>query len=421
MSSSTSTQIGDLLTEAGLVAGSSVEAALALSRSRKEPLGKTLLDSGLLTEVELNGALQAQNLIREKLLSQVVACRLLGLMRDSGQSFVSTLASEGVEIEQINFGRSLGKLFMDAGAITPQNFNEALEVSILSGLPVVRVLVLQESLSEMVAYAGLTALLLVREKKIGYDQAVGALKLSHMHNEHIEEILEFGGLKRYRPENNVRLGELLVLSELISELDLLSCVEKSMSEAKPLGQVLVDHAVVSEQLVASALRAQKYIESGTIDALRASQMLRHCAKTGRPLEFSVEELASLRPVAVRTRAVDGSGSGSDSTSTSASTNATGESSLQGCSFVDLVELLGVITLDELEQVRLVEQQEPERLNEFLVSRDFLDQIKLEAILSGYKLVESGRLTAEQMVFGYHVWLWRRGPFQETLNMLGWKA
>lgn len=411
MSSSTSTQIGDLLTEAGLVAGSSVEAALALSRSRKEPLGKTLLDSGLLTEVELNGALQAQNLIREKLLSQVVACRLLGLMRDSGQSFVSTLASEGVEIEQISFGRSLGKLFMDAGAITPQNFNEALEVSILSGLPVVRVLVLQESLSEMVAYAGLTALLLVREKKIGYDQAVGALKLSHMHNEHIEEILEFGGLKRYRPENNVRLGELLVLSELISELDLLSCVEKSMSEAKPLGQVLVDHAVVSEQLVASALRAQKYIESGTIDALRASQMLRHCAKTGRPLEFSVEELASLKPVAVRTRSIEGADSA----------DGTAENSDQGCSFVDLVELLGVITLEELEQVRLVEQQEPERLKDFLVSRDFLDQVKLEAISSGYKLVESGRLTAEQMVFGYHVWLWRRGPFQETLNMLGWKA
>jgi hypothetical protein len=419
VSSFTSTQIGDLLSSAGLVGTDNVEAALALSRSRKEPLGKTLIDSGLLTETELNGALQAQNLIREKFLEQDVACRLLGLMRDSGQTFVSTLFSEGVEIEQINFSRALGKLFMDAGAITPQNFYEALEISILSGLPVVRVLVVQNSLSEMVAYAGLTALLLVREKKIGYDQAVGALRLSHMHNEHIEEILEFGGLKRYRAENLVRLGELLVLAELISELDLLSCVEKSMSEAKPLGQVLVDHGVVSEQLVASALRAQKYIVSGTIDPLRASQMLRHCAKTGRPLEFSVEELAALKPVAVRLSAsslvdVDevGGDVGSDNDLDKAQV---------AVSFVDLIELLGIITLDELEQVRIVEQNDPERLLEFILSRDFVDGAKLEAASVGYKLVESGMLTAEQLVFVYHVWLWRRGPFNDTLNMLGWKA
>lgn len=411
----TSTQIGDILSSAGLVENDNVTAALALSRSRKEPLGKTLIDSGLLTEIELNGALQAQSLVREKLLSHEQACFLLGLMRQSGQSFVATLFSEGVEIEQISFGRALGKLFMDAGAITAQNFYEAMEISIISGLPVVRVLVVQNALSELVAYAGLTALLLVREKKIGYDQAVGALKLSHMHNEHIEEILEFGGLKRYRAENLVRLGELLVLAELISELDLLSCVEKSMSEAQPLGQVLVDHGIVSEELVSSALRAQKYIESGTIDALRASQMLRQCARSGKPLEFSVQELASLKPVAVKRDRLNEKGESEPGTEDDLKTDT------EILSFVDLIELLGIITLDELEQVRLVERTEPERLQEFLLSRDFVDADRLEAASIGYKLVQAGTLTAEQLVFGYHVWLWRRGPFTDTLNMLGWKA
>jgi hypothetical protein len=73
------------------------------------------------------------------------------------------------------------------------------------------------------------------------------------------------------------------------------------------------------------------------------------------------------------------------------------------------------------QLRIVEQNDPERLSEFILSRDFVDGAKLEAASVGYKLVESGMLTAEQLVFVYHVWLWRRGPFNDTLNMLGWKA
>jgi hypothetical protein len=118
---------------------------------------------------------------------------------------------------------------------TQEQFDEAMETSIVSGLPLVRVLVLQQSLDEKSAYAGLTAQLMVKERKVGRDQAVGALKLSHMHGDQLEEILEFGGFKKYRSTNFVRLGELLVLSEMIGELDLLSCVERSMSDAKPLG------------------------------------------------------------------------------------------------------------------------------------------------------------------------------------------
>jgi hypothetical protein len=396
--SHTSSQIGDLLVAAGLVSPDSIESALVMSKGRKSPLGKVLVESGLVTERELNGTLQAQNLIRERLISPEKASDVLKLMRVN-DTFVDNLFSIGCEIDAINFGRNLGKLFVDAGAISPHKLSLALETSILSGLPIVRVLVLQKSVSEMVAYAGLTAQLLVNERKIGYDQAVGALKLSHMHNEHIEEILEFGGLKRYREENSVRLGELFVLSELISELDLLSCVEKSMAEAKPLGQVLVDEGIISELIVSSALRAQKYIADGTVDPVRAAQMLGLCAKTGRPLEFSVEELAAMKPVMVRPFS----------------------ELKENLSLVDMIEIIGIVNSAELEQVRLVEQRESDKLEQFLVNRGFVDQEKLDAIKAGHALISQGVLTAEQLIFAFHVWLWRRGDFVSTLNLLGWKA
>ncbi len=397
-----SSQIGDLLVGAGLVTAESIDGALTMSRSRKSPLGKVLVDSGLVSEGELNGTLQAQNLIRERLISQERAGEVLKLIRDNGGSFVDNLFALGCEIDHINFSRNLGKMFVDAGAISPYKLSQGLEVSILSGLPIVRVLVLQKSLNEIVAYAGLTAQLLVNERKIGYDQAVGALKLSHLHNENIEEILEFGGLKRYREENSVRLGELLVLSELISELDLLSCVEKSMAEAKPLGQVLVDEGIISELIVSSALRAQKYIVENTIEPLRAAQMLSQCAKTGRPLEFSVGELSSMKPVMVRpfVRTED---------------NGRGNLSL-----VDMIELIGIVRRSDLEQVRLVEKREPDQVEAFLLNRGFVDQVKIDTIKKGYDLIVKSVLTPEQLIFAFHVWLWRRGDFVSTLNLLGWK-
>lgn len=395
MNTNTSTQIGDLLVGAGLVTQTNIDGALSMSRSRKQPLGKVLADSGLVTDDELFGALQAQNLIRERLLSLEAALAVLRLQRERGGSFIACLEERGCQIESINFGLTLGRLFIEAGTLTAQQLSEALETSILSGLPLVRVLVLQKAMGEKTAYAGLTAQLLLREKRIGRDQAVGALKLAHMHGSPIEEIIEFGGFKKIRDQNFVRLGEILVLAELISEIDLLSCVEKSMSEAKPIGQILVDDGIMDEQLVGSALRAQKYIEDGTIDALRASQLLSESAKSGRPLEFSVEELASIRPVPI--------------------------SNTSRPSLVELLGALGLIPLSALEQVELVEKQEPSMVESFLLERRILTGGTLDAVKQGHALIESGQISTEQLIFAIHVWLWTRGDFKDTLTLLGWQA
>lgn len=395
MSQHTSSQIGDLLSGAGLVQRENIEAALSMSATRRQPLGKILIDSGLMTEMELYGTLQAQNLIREHFLQPDLALTMLSRIRETGRSFLENLIESGANIEVIDFGLSLGELFIDAGAINRADLMTAMETSIVSGLPLVRVLILQNSLDEKSAYSGLTAKLLVKEGRIARGEAVGALKLSHMHGDHIEEILEFGGFKKFREQNFVRLGELLVLSELISELDLLGCVEKSMSAAQPLGQVLVDEGILAEQLVQSALRAQKYIEAGTVDALRASQMLRHCARTGQLLEFSLEELASIKPKVLMLEKPQ--------------------------SLAALLEILGLVPLSELEQIELVTRQESdeEKVKEFILNRQILTRECLEAVLYGYELVKSGRIATEQLVFAVHVWLWNRGDFRALITTLGW--
>jgi len=161
----------------------------------------------------------------------------------------------------------------------------------------------------------------------------------------------------------------------------------------------VDEGIISELIVSSALRAQKYIVEGTIEPVRAAQMLTRCAKTGRALEFSVSELAAMKPVMVRPY--------------SSREN-------QSLTLVDMIELIGIITRRDLEQVRLVEQREADQVDQFLLNRGFVDEEKLRTIKKGYALIGKGVLTPEQLIFAFHVWLWRRGDFVSTLNLLGWQ-
>jgi hypothetical protein len=158
------------------------------------------------------------------------------------------------------------------------------------------------------------------------------------------------------------------------------------------GQVLVDEGIMDEQTVQSALRAQKYIEAGTIDALRASQMLKHCADTGQLLEFSVEELASIKPQPLTTKPN---------------------------TFAELLSVMGLVSADGVEQIRLVEIEKPDTLEEFILKNNYLSIDALNAILAGWLMIEDDKISTEQLIFAIHVWLWTRGDFKKTLNMLGW--
>ncbi len=53
-----STQIGDLMVAAGLTNGENLDRALELSKAKKQPLGRVVVESGLLTEKELYATLQ---------------------------------------------------------------------------------------------------------------------------------------------------------------------------------------------------------------------------------------------------------------------------------------------------------------------------------------------------------------------------
>jgi signal transduction histidine kinase len=124
-----------------------------------------------------------------------------------------------------------------------------------------------------VAYAALTCQVLVRERKITQEQAVDALRTALCTRKSIEEALELEGYQQEKQRKSVRLGELLIVAGLVSEIDLLSAVEKGMLDNKPIGQVLLQLKLIDDATLERALSLQGMINTQALRPFEAAAVL----------------------------------------------------------------------------------------------------------------------------------------------------
>lgn len=389
--------IGDLLVRSDLITRHNLTNALTIARQMSLPIGHILTVNGFVTDEELSAALRIQALIRDNLLPEQQGIDALAAVRERKMSLEEALDEQNWRNEYYEFTKNLGQLLVDAAAVTPDKLKTALSTCHSSGLPLARVLVLQGAISEFVAYAALTAQTLLRDKKIARDQAVGGLRLTSMHGDTIEDYLEFGGLRKIRPDHVLRLGEMFVLSGLVSELDLLSAVETGLMEAQPIGHVLVQHNLIREEAIDAALRLQDLIREQKIDPLKAVEVLKEYSgarsSTFDEIVSRVAKKKDIRP-----------------TSGLASNDAKLLETVHGLGFVSETELAKICSDVTGTDVSVID---------YLTNRTRVDDSKIKTAIRCRELVDGGTLTIEQAIFAVHIWLWSGGDFDEVLSNVGW--
>lgn len=386
--------IGDLLVRADLITRRGLTNCLNIASQSGAPIGQVLSINGFVTEEELNAGLRVQALIRDRLLPEDKGIQALSCVRTKKASLDQALDDLGWRAEYYLFTKSLGDLLLDSGALAEDALQTGMAASQSSGLPLARVLVLQGALSEFVAYAALTAQTLLRDKKIARDQAVGALRLTKMHGDSIEDYLEFGGLRKIRPDHILRLGEFFVLCDLVSELDLLSAVETGLAEVKPIGHVLVESGMVSEDVVEAALQLQDLIRENKISANKAIDVLKECAQSGRSVDKVLETHVSDLPAEVNLP-------------------------IEDARLLELVHGLSFISDKHYRDIIDVLKSTKVGAEEYLIDNNLVSKSKLEAARKCRVLVDGGLLTLEQAIFAVHMWLWSGGDLEEVLKEIGW--
>lgn len=397
--------IGDLMVRAELISRHDLTNALTIARQMSLPIGHILTVNSFVTDEELNAALRVQALIRDKLLGEQQGIDALSVVREQKKSIEDALDEQNWRSEYLIFTKNLGQLLIDANAVTPEKLKTALAACHSSGLPLARVLVLQGAISEFVAYAALTAQALLRDKKIARDQAVGSLRLTSMHGDTIEDYLEFGGLRKIRPDHVLRLGEMFVLSGLVSELDLLSAVETGLMEAQPIGHILVQHNLIRQEAIDAALRLQDLIREQKIEPLKAVDVLKEYA--GSPSESA--KSASFEEIIERV------------TKKKLAPPPTSGLAKNDALLLETVHGLGFVSETELDKICKEVSGSNMSVVEYLTNRTRVDDSKIQTAMRCRELVDTGVLTLEQAIFAVHIWLWSGGDFDDVLSGVGWLA
>ena len=205
--------------------------------------------SGYLTDLELRATVQVQSLLKDKLIEMDVAIEALTRVSQDDVSLDEALKSLGWVTKRTVQTAKLGELLFEADLITQSQLDEALRTSHETGLPLGRVLVLMQAISDDLLTAALTAQVLLRDGKVSREQVLQGLKSAKRRRVSIEVSLMDHGFYRPPVRQSVKLGELLVLSGLVNESDLMNALELGLLHEMPIGQVLVESGYITKEIL----------------------------------------------------------------------------------------------------------------------------------------------------------------------------
>lgn len=267
--------VGDLLVQSELVTLSQLADAMPVALKTGVPVGRVLIASSFLTEEHFRQALSLQSLVRDQLISEEIATTALKLIANDGLSLNAAMQKLGIDSEYFNAANRLGELLLSADAIDQSALETGLSVSYTTGLQLARVLALRGFVKERVAFVALIAQSLLRDHKLSREQAIDCIKKTMSASQNggkSGEGLISSALtaRRVRP---IRLGELLLLSGMVSQKALLSALDKGVSEEVPLGRMLIRLNLLTDVELNQALILQEMVTNGTIAPQDASQVL----------------------------------------------------------------------------------------------------------------------------------------------------
>lgn len=391
---SSSVLIGDLLVKSELITLGQLADAIPISQKTGLPVGRVLVSAGFITDDRLQQALLAQSLIRDKFLTVDLATLALKKVKETGLPLDLALKEVGWRSEYFDFTNKLGQLLVDSEIVSVEMLDESLQTCFSTGLPLGRILVLKGVLNELLAYAALTAQVLVRDGKVTRDQAIDALKSASRRKLTLEESLEFHGYLRIQPSNTIRLGELLVLAELVTEIDLVSAVEKGLIDEQPIGQVLVQSKLISYSTLVEALKVQELVSAQILNPLEAVEVLLLTRERGISIPEAVTEVTRKKEKAV-------------------------QQPQHILTLPELIKLVRLVPHDELQKAFEMSKESGTPVENVLLVNNFIDTQTLNVAQRCHHLLQQGYITAEQAIFALHYWVWSNEDFNDVIGKLGW--
>ncbi len=288
---SNSARLGDLLVQAGILTPGQLQEVVRNSRSKKLQMGQVLVMSGLLTQKDLQIVLEAQSMLRDRMIDLNMAVQCIKVARKLGSNFSDALEDYDQAAAQRARTGKLGELFIEAGIISQEDLSEAMERSVNTGMPLGRMLVLNKVINAEVLQKGLDVQLRLRDEVVSREEAL--IELRRIAG--LSEELEPNKQPEEKKQPVVRLGELLVMAGILNETDVMDALEWGLANQQPIGNVLVSQELISKELLDAALFFQTAVREGKIDAMKACECLSEVFSTGVTMEEALADAVPTKP------------------------------------------------------------------------------------------------------------------------------
>ncbi len=280
----TDLRLGDLLSKTGIVSVKQMSEAVRTAGNRNLHFGQMLVRSGCLKSSDLSAGIAAQSAIRDKTIDRVAAGRALETACRTGVSFNEALRSIGATPGKVPTNR-LGELIVESGLLTAEQCQNAIAKSLSTGLPVGRILVSNNLLSEDTLVGLLELQLRIRDGLLTREEAVSLIVSSP------EKIYE--PAQALSGQHSIRLGELMVRAGILTRTDVINVLEVGLHSNQRTGQLLVKFGFISDSLLECALNLQQMVENKFIRVEQASKCLKHAEEHGSSISEALVQLEML--------------------------------------------------------------------------------------------------------------------------------
>lgn len=389
-----STRLGDLLVQAGILTQLQLSEAARSAKAKRIQIGQALVMNGVISPRDLQSVLEAQSNLRDKSVEPAEALRCLKIAYKLGASFKDILA-EYVSPKQTQTSK-LGELLVESGLVSYEVLAKAVEQSYSTGLPLGRMLVLHETISNDLLNLALDLQVRVRDEMMSRQEALTAIRAAAGMapiTPGTEEVKPAPAPEGPR-KRGLRIGELMVMAGVLTETDVMNALEWGLVNHQTIGKVLISQNLVSQTLLDAALSLQKMVDQENFEAAKASECLARIHGSGVALE---EALAEIREEKV---AKDGE-----------------------VTYEKLLMLARVVSEEDLEAAFDISAQSATVIGKILVLTGHMDVPTLQATLRCYQLFSRGLLGQDDAVvtLDYSLHQNSEGPikFDDALKELGW--
>ncbi len=371
-------KFGDLLVRLQLLSESSLDDSLKVAPQFGLPLGRTLVLSGLLTESELQLAVELQTLVNQQGLSIEAAKEAARLVRIDGMPTPDALARCGIQAKQVDKS-TLGSILLEAGMINQAQLDEAQKIGYETGIRLGRALVLNGAITHPILTKALELQQMVRQKRLSVNQAIDMLVAQVPKQESMSVVREAHALRPAPAKKQVKFGEFLVLCGLATETEILNAMEASLNQQKSLGESIVELGLVSKKVFDKALDFHEKVCTGEM-----------------PLGDATDKIHKL---------VFGAG----------------KNSVGGGNPVALGELLkvtGLVSETDISEAIKLSNKYPSLIGKMLVVSGAIDEATLIASLRCQYLLKYGYISLEDAVRCLQYCKKNRVSFDDALEELG---